>query len=335
MAALADHVVKKKSPTDVWKIGEDATPLYHPGLRSMADPRIFGDPDHYTERWMVDSCTYTNAGIIDKAFYLMVEGGIHDMEWIEVPPLSADFNSSIIQAANIFFNAVTKCLPETSGFHSMRECTLLHSSASQKPTVQKAWTAVGIREILILQEGVPFTGISLPLVRDSQVLVLDKTVGPGQSVTCRLNKGEEKSLELFVRFGLPPDLSRWSILPPAETHNRNHCTSSHGSMSTTEECTTRNATAPNSKVYVAVETYKPASDFELTCTINGTPQPLTPPPCRANGNTCTSRAECCSRTCDGPTPATRVCKACKKRNRICTRSTECCSGLRCRNRRCA
>jgi hypothetical protein len=239
-----------------------------------------------------------------------------------------------VQAASIFFNAVTKCLSATSSFYEMRQCTLLHSNAAQKPTVEKAWAAVGIKEILTFEEGVPCTGISLPLVFDSRVLVLDKTVGPGQSVTCRLKKGQERSPALYVRYHVPPDLSYWSYRWPPQTYDLNNCSSAHrGLPSNSEECTTRNATAPNSKVYVAVDTFYPASDLELTCTINGTPQP--PPPCRTNGNTCTSRAECCSRTCDGPAPATRVCKACKKRNCICARSTECCSGLRCRNRRCS
>jgi Zn-dependent metalloprotease len=52
MAAYADRVVLGKDQTEVWVIGEDGD-LYHGdgvGIRNMANPPEFDQPDHYDSR---------------------------------------------------------------------------------------------------------------------------------------------------------------------------------------------------------------------------------------------------------------------------------------------
>ena len=57
-------------------IGED---IFVPGgVRSLANPGHFGDPDHYSKRYLgtdQDRLVHTNSGIPNHAFYLAIEGG--------------------------------------------------------------------------------------------------------------------------------------------------------------------------------------------------------------------------------------------------------------------
>lgn len=69
-------------PTDYW-IGEDLYLSNNPasptrGIRNMQDPHREGDPDHYSEKLVTTSDNggvHTNSGIMNKMFYLLVNGG--------------------------------------------------------------------------------------------------------------------------------------------------------------------------------------------------------------------------------------------------------------------
>ena len=65
-----------------WLIGEDVWMFTDekPGLRSMADPAQYDDPDHYLELEHIDTNidnggVHTNSGIPNHAYYLLVNGG--------------------------------------------------------------------------------------------------------------------------------------------------------------------------------------------------------------------------------------------------------------------
>jgi hypothetical protein len=227
-----------------------------------------------------------------SAFYLMTQGGTHPKTGITVPALNSNFDTSIKQAATIFFNANTMCLTESSDYQAMRECTLLFASASQKPTVQKAWEAVGVRSTQTLTAGVPRTGLSLPYDHDAQVFVLANTIGPGQSVTCSLD-APNGDPDLSVRLGRSPNL-----FPSFFT---NDCWSA--SFGSTEECTTGDAEFPNTKVYVAVEAFGAASNVRVLCKVNGIAPPTKAPTkaptrvCRNRRSRCTQNRQCCSNKC--------------------------------------
>ena len=68
-------------------IGKDVVRAVRPGslngIRSMENPRAYGDPDHYSKRVIISQdkgAVHTNSGIANHAFYLAIEGGVvsHD-----------------------------------------------------------------------------------------------------------------------------------------------------------------------------------------------------------------------------------------------------------------
>jgi Thermolysin metallopeptidase, alpha-helical domain len=82
---------------------------------------------------------------MNLAFRLMVEGGTHPrgMSSTVVTPLSSNFDTSIVAAARIFYQANTACLTPSSTFLSARECTLAFAG-SYSSQVAAAWDAVGV-----------------------------------------------------------------------------------------------------------------------------------------------------------------------------------------------
>jgi hypothetical protein len=76
----------------------------------------------------------------------MVQGGVHAVSNIAVPALSSDFDSSILEAARIFYDANTKCLSANADFLMARQCTLMFASSAQAEVISKAWDAVGVVE---------------------------------------------------------------------------------------------------------------------------------------------------------------------------------------------
>jgi hypothetical protein len=311
MAAAADRLKWNKAVQDVWRVGEDVDVLGL-GFRNMANPPERGDPDHYAGRYLGiwdNGGVHYNSGIVNKAFVLMVEGGTHPISGITVTPLFPDFDTSILAAATIFFNANVGCLTESSDFQAMRACTLLHSSASQKNTVKKAWDAVGVKDILPLSDGVVLQGLSLPYDHDVQFFKLNAALASGDSVTCRLS-GANGDPDLSVRYGSTP-----FVFPGSDM---NDCYST--TVGKTENCTTPEAENTTS-VYVAVEAYRAATNMQLLCTVNRS--------CKSVGAKCTSPAQCCTGTCDGPTTPTRKCRVCKSARAACLRTSQCCAGLTC------
>ncbi len=66
-------------------IGED---VFRPGgIRSMADPQAYGDPDHYSRRFTGtadNGGVHINSGIPNQAFYLAIEGGTNRTSGLSV-----------------------------------------------------------------------------------------------------------------------------------------------------------------------------------------------------------------------------------------------------------
>jgi thermolysin len=173
--ATAERLVRRSTKTKVWLIGEKIVRASFKALRNMENPPEYSQPDHYSERYqgdedskfqsatallyfttlatflqlrtfLLDQGVHANSGIISKAFVLMVQGGVHPVSKIDVPPLNPSFDESILEAAKIFYDANTKCLSESSNFLMARQCTLMFASSEQADTVSKAWDAVGVEE---------------------------------------------------------------------------------------------------------------------------------------------------------------------------------------------
>ncbi|UNL83006.1 M4 family metallopeptidase [Priestia koreensis] len=130
-----------------WELGED---VYTPGtagdsLRSMSNPAKYGDPDHYSKRYtgtQDNGGVHTNSSIINKAAYLISQGGTHYGVTV----------SGIGTAATgkIFYRTLTTYLTANSNFSQLRAAAtqaatdLYGSTSAQVTAVKKAFDAVGV-----------------------------------------------------------------------------------------------------------------------------------------------------------------------------------------------
>jgi thermolysin len=107
-------------------------------LRSLYDPTLYGDPDHYSN---IGGSMHGNSGIVTKAGYLMTHGGTHNN--IEVFGLGRRVTEQIWYQALQYLTA-------SSDFSDFREaledaCDDLYPfNAWPKASVQNAMAAVGI-----------------------------------------------------------------------------------------------------------------------------------------------------------------------------------------------
>lgn len=136
-----------------YKIGEDC---YTPGtsgdaLRSMANPTLYGDPDHYSNRYTGsgdNGGVHTNSGIPNNAFYLLAVGGTNSTSHLSVTGIGRS------KAAAIFYRALTHYLSPSSRFIDARRWTLqaaadLYGAGSAEySSVAQAWRAVGVPYIV-------------------------------------------------------------------------------------------------------------------------------------------------------------------------------------------
>src|SRR4051794_3306425 len=128
-------------------LGEDVvTPG---GLRSMADPQAYGDPDHYARRYTGTSDNggvHINSGIANNAFYLAIEGGRNRTSGIAVTGVGA---ANRQQIENVFYRAFTLLMPSGATFAIARQATiraaqdLYGASSAAAVAIAQAWTAVG------------------------------------------------------------------------------------------------------------------------------------------------------------------------------------------------
>ena len=129
-------------------IGED---IWRPGgLRSMANPLAYGDPDHYSRRYTGaddNGGVHTNSGISNQAFYLAIEGGTNRTSGLAVSGVGA---ANRAQIEKVFYRAFTLLMPANATFSTARATTiqaardLYGANSAAERAVTQAWTAVGI-----------------------------------------------------------------------------------------------------------------------------------------------------------------------------------------------
>lgn len=130
-----------------WLLGEDIYTPAIPGdaFRSMEDPTLFGDPDHYDDRYigsLDNGGVHWNSGIINKAAYLISEGGTHYN--VTVNGIGLD------KMTAIFYRALTQHYTESTTFSQARAATIqaateLYGAGSpEAQAVTDAFTAVGV-----------------------------------------------------------------------------------------------------------------------------------------------------------------------------------------------
>ena len=131
-----------------FEVGED---IYTPGtpgdaLRSMSDPTKYGDPDHYSNRYTGtadNGGVHTNSGIINKAAYLLSEGGTH--YGVTVNGVGKD------KMGDIYYRMNTVYLTSSANFSQARSAAvqaatdLYGASSAEVTSVNQSFDAVGIQ----------------------------------------------------------------------------------------------------------------------------------------------------------------------------------------------
>jgi bacillolysin len=135
-------------------IGEDSFRAARPGsvngIRSMANPAMFGDPDHYSRRFTGaddNGGVHINSGIPNHVFYLAIEGGTNRTSGLSVVGVGA---ANREQIEKVFYRAFVFLLPANATFSTARAATiqaardLYPTNAAVVNAVTQAWTAVGV-----------------------------------------------------------------------------------------------------------------------------------------------------------------------------------------------
>jgi thermolysin len=120
------------------------------GIRSLADPQAYGDPDHYSRRFTGttdNGGVHINSGIANHAFYLSIEGGTNRTSGLGVQGVGAGNREQI---ERVFYRAFTQMLPANATFSVARAATIqaardiFGANSAPERAVTQAWTAVGV-----------------------------------------------------------------------------------------------------------------------------------------------------------------------------------------------
>ncbi|MGW8959012.1 M4 family metallopeptidase [Paenibacillus sp. NPDC055715] len=130
-----------------WLVGDD---IYTPSiagdaLRSMSNPAQYHQPDHYSNLYKGSSDNggvHTNSGILNKAYYLLAQGGtFHD---VKVDGIGRD------AAVQIYYSAFTNYLTSSSKFSNACAAViqaakdLYGANSAQAIAAAKSFEAVGV-----------------------------------------------------------------------------------------------------------------------------------------------------------------------------------------------
>jgi bacillolysin len=129
-------------------IGEDVvTPG---GLRSMANPSQFGDPDHYSQRYTGpgdNGGVHVNSAIGNQWFYLAIEGGTNRTSGLGVTGVGS---ANREQIERVVYRAFTQLMPANATYSTARAVTiqaatdLYGASSAATRAVTQAWAAMGV-----------------------------------------------------------------------------------------------------------------------------------------------------------------------------------------------
>jgi bacillolysin len=128
--------------------GEDV--LRPGGIRSMRNPSVWGDPDHYSIRYtgtQDGGGVHINSGIANHAYFLAIEGGTHRLSGLSVQGVGT---ANREQMERVFYRAFTQLLTPSANFAQARAATiqaardLFGANSAPERAVTQAWTAVGV-----------------------------------------------------------------------------------------------------------------------------------------------------------------------------------------------
>jgi len=120
------------------------------GIRSLSNPWQFGDPDHYSLRFLGtedNGGVHTNSLIPGHAYYLAIEGGVNRVSGLSVTGVGPENRDQIEQ---VFYRAFTVLMTRSADFVAARAATIqsardIYGAGSlAERAVTQAWTAVGV-----------------------------------------------------------------------------------------------------------------------------------------------------------------------------------------------
>jgi len=129
-------------------IGEDV--ITPGGIRSMANPGPYGQPDHYSKRITTtddNGGVHTNSGIGNHAYYLAIEGGTNRTSGLAVQGVG---QANRDQIEKVMYRAFTQMMPANATYSVARSVTiqaardLYGAGSAAERAVTQAWTAVGV-----------------------------------------------------------------------------------------------------------------------------------------------------------------------------------------------
>jgi bacillolysin len=137
-----------------YTLGEDIVRAVRPGAlngdRSLSDPGAYGDPDHYSRRYLGaldNGGVHTNSGIANHAFFLAIEGGTNRTSGISVTGVGHANRDQIERA---FYRGFVFMLPASATFSMARTATvqaardLFGAASPAQAAIAQAWAAVGV-----------------------------------------------------------------------------------------------------------------------------------------------------------------------------------------------
>ena len=199
------------------------------GFRSMSNPRLYGDPDHYSGYIRLPDTpngdnggVHINSGIPNHAFYLAIEGGVNRTSGLSVQGVGA---SNRDQIEKVFYRAFTTLLPASATFSTARIATiqaardLYGAGSAAERAVTQAWDAVGVTNTSSSIVRLPtFTG-SIPPTGPDYFYYYPVRMSASGRYQAVLN-WNDPSIDLDVMIG-PPGCLSWScMLTRAESATR-------------------------------------------------------------------------------------------------------------------
>jgi Zn-dependent metalloprotease len=123
------------------------------GIRSMADPAAYGQPDHYSRRAILplsrdNGGVHVNSGIPNQVFYLAIEGGTNRTSGLSVQGVGF---ANRDQIEKVMYRAFTQMMPANATFATARAVTiqaaadLYGAGSAAARAMTQAWTAVGVQ----------------------------------------------------------------------------------------------------------------------------------------------------------------------------------------------
>ncbi|MEQ1896597.1 MAG: M4 family metallopeptidase [Vicinamibacterales bacterium] len=239
-------------------LGKDISRAVRPGAlngdRSMANPGLYGDPDHYSRRYLgqIDNGgVHTNSGIANQAFYLAIEGGANRTSGLSVRGVGA---ANREQIEKVFYRAFTLLMPASSTFVTARLATtqaardLYGAGGSVETAITQAWEAVGVGVV----EAAPF-------------LTLPGSVATGASSTFTVTMPTTGRFQADLNWPSPAatDLDLFLTRPGCPSSTSSCVLASSTSYDSLESV--RLPVRQGEQYWVTVQNYSgPSSNFTLT-----------------------------------------------------------------------